>query len=92
MSVIGILGYYRVVEVVQPQHARGDARRVIDAKEVLLLFLDVEDDDACDLHLGQQVLVAKDEEDLAGLLVLLAHHLVLEDGQVCFVALVLRSS
>lgn len=49
----------RVVEVVQPEDAGDDAGRVIDAKEVLLILLDVEDNDTSDLYLCQQILIPK---------------------------------
>lgn len=72
----------RVMKIVEPQNAGGDAGRVVDAEEVLVFLLDVEHNDASDLHLGEQVLITKDEEDLAVLLVLLPQQLMLHDRQV----------
>jgi len=71
-----------VVEVVKPKHAGHDSSTIIKAEEMLVVLLDVEHDGARDRYFSEQVLIPQNKEDLAALLVLLPHHIVIHNCQV----------
>ena len=52
---------------------------------MLVVFLDVEDYSASDLDLGQKVEVSQDEEDLALLLEILPHVLLIDEQVIVHV-------
>jgi len=61
------------VEVVEPKDASQNASAVVNSEEMLLVLLDVENDGSSDLHLGQEVEIPEDEENLALVFVDLPH-------------------
>ncbi len=60
---------------------------LLTAKEVLVVFLDMEDYGACQLDLGQEIEISEDEEDLA-LSLKLSNHVLLIGKQVIVLVLV----
>lgn len=64
-----------------------DFESILTAKEVLVVFLDMEDNGARQLDLGEQVKVSQDEEDLA-LSFKLSYHVLLIRKQVIVLVLI----
>jgi hypothetical protein len=69
-----------VVEFIEPENAGHHTSRIIDAKKVLVVFLNVEHDGSRDGHFSQQPLISQNKEDFARLLILLPEHVMVHNG------------
>ena len=74
-----------VVIVIQPEDAGDDSCTVIDTEKMLVVFLDIENYRSGNMDFRQQVLISEHKENFASLLVLLPHHVMVQNGKVIFV-------